>query len=85
MRLDSAAADAQGLRNQYPAYEADIAGQTHTSLDAPRAISSAGSATQALWPIWCMASVRNSMRRSGRSRPSCRCGLRLDFGTVCKR
>ena len=33
---DIAAADADEFRNQYPAYHADIAGETHKALDALR-------------------------------------------------
>ena len=36
MARDIAAADADEFRNQYPAYDADIAGETQKALDALR-------------------------------------------------
>ena len=60
---DIAAADAQEFRNQYPAYAADIAGETRKALDALRTDPATAHATMTSLSQWRMARGRNSWRR----------------------
>ena len=64
---DIAAADAHEFRNQYPAYAADIAGETRKALEALAPTPCTATATTASSRPWSMASGRNSARRWRRS------------------
>jgi predicted nucleotidyltransferase component of viral defense system len=59
MAREIAAADADEFRNQYPAYHADIAGETRKALDALRTAPSIGRVTRSSSRRWSMGKGRN--------------------------